>query len=188
MIIARYKPYLVLKEFLPPRRCEMEKNMFSVLRSSRDHSQIEKKHGATPNIKSISATPKNHNQPQIEQDQEEKQGDFAPKCGGTQGATISKSINCSEIQLAHPALTLSSNRQSSCWQPYTSAGICSIALILSPRFRISATIYATTTAIAYATTNTCKDQTERNTEKAEEGQNAHATSISSKQTQTEGII
>ena len=45
----------------------MEKNMFSVLRLSLGHSQTVEKHGATPNIQSISATTKSRNQPQIQQ-------------------------------------------------------------------------------------------------------------------------
>jgi|GEM_PF-1581916 len=96
----------------------MEKNMFPVLRLSPDHSQTVEKHGATPNIQSISVTAKSRNQPQIEQRREQTEGDLAPKCGGMPQTAISKSINCSNIQLAHPALTLSSNRQSSYWQAY----------------------------------------------------------------------
>ncbi len=45
----------------------MEKNMFSVLRLPLGHSQTVEKHGATPNIQSISVTAKSRNQPQIEQ-------------------------------------------------------------------------------------------------------------------------
>jgi hypothetical protein len=130
--------------------------MFSVLRRSTEHSQMDKKEGDTPIIASIKVTSKSPNQSQIQHHAGEEENDLAPKCGGAPCVPISKCINRLKIQLAHPALTLSSNRQKRDQQHFTASSICITAPHRKRSERISATAYATTLAITYDTKRLAK--------------------------------
>ena len=162
--------------------------MFSVLRRSTEHSQMDKKEADTPIIASIKVTSKSPNKSQIQQHARQEENDLAPKCGGVLCAPISKCINRLKIQLAHPALTLSSNRQKREQQHFTASNICITAPHRKRSERISATAYATTLAITYDTKTACKDRTQKALAPQQNGPKSHEWAASGCETRTRPFL